>query len=228
MALNFGGNIFPPRQELINFDFLDVTRKTGYVTYYLAKGGSAGDYIWTTNSNVYSQRIKTMSGAVIDTGYVNTINITADLEFLVPNNLKGDLFINVPSAADPTGSVDCTRKITVGIYHYDGTTETQIGSDVNSGDMEDDVTAGDASSSFAYLKLPIASTKHFKKGEFLRVKIKFEAKNTSSTNTLTAVGHDPQNRTDRDETYGTGDGEVVFPSGRSTQLKMEVPFQIDL
>ena len=227
MALNQPFTTVPT--STTNVDFKDLLAKTGYITYYLANGGSSPDYIWTTNTSVYSQFRKTYSNNdTVSITYVDTIALTADLEFLVPQNLKGDLFINVPCVSRPDASGHVPfRRITVGIYHYDGSTETQIGSDINSGDLTGVEDGAFTAEDIAYLLLPIASATHFSKGEFLRVKITLACKNTSSRSTDSGIGHDPQNRDDINEHPTAGTRDKIFNDGFPTQLKMEVPFEVE-
>ena len=216
MSLNFGQQLFPPRKENILFDFADVARQTGYLTYYPATA-NGGALVVQTDPNYRSGLVETQDAS-------SPLNKTIDLKFLTSINLKGFAFFNIPIGIE-TDVMNTAHSFTatIDIFHYDGSTETQIDTQKTSHTYSYDNDAiggrGDANQ-VASFRVNISSVKHFKAGESLRVKIGL----TWTGNATGAIGHDPANRISKDANIGT---LPVFQTGETKQTWL-LPIPLDL
>ncbi len=220
MALNFGQGLFPPRKEfLINFDWIDVTTRTGYITFYPAKTNGA----WVV---VTSPTIKSDSASTKAASDDSPISVTIDLVFNQPVNLKGDIFFNVPIGVE-SDSTASTFKCIIDAYHYDGSTETQIGAQALSIQYrhESDATPPGSNEAVALLKVETGSTIHFKAGEIFRVKLQvFSGRNNPAFDF--GFAHDPTNAADFFPVSGSLGG-FLFSAGLTRQawiLPFKLPF----
>jgi hypothetical protein len=226
MGLNFGQNLFPPRGELlVNYDYSDISEGIGYNTYYgsLTTNGSA----LITPSKVYSESIHSQTRvASLETAFTKYEEFDFDITFNMPKNVKGKIIINVPIGVsnDDGATRDYYGRIDVDIYHYDGSTETQIGSTATGIEFKWEITDGNIGSSIASCMVD-ASLKHFKKGETLRFTIKayFKAQAVGYTCNV-GIGHDPTSRTDA-TLENTTDEAVI--SG-ATIMSFTVPYVLDI
>lgn len=247
MSLNFGQNLFPPRGEFnISYDYFDISNGTGYDIYYGAKGDD-GEYIITTRK-IPSEEIATViKDQLVATSFTKYFDIDFDLLFNLPKNIKGNLLVSVPmgmSATDVTDK-DFEFYCIVKAYHYDGSTETLLatGTSITSviSNLQTDV--GMYSARTHLLKLNISTTKHFKKGETLRITIEGWFKTTEAGAQIAhlIIGHDPAGRIftgsipEEPNIYGefglanevnTGSGGTI--QHLSTIMQFHVPFRLDI
>ena len=233
MSLNFGSNLFSGREALINFDFIDIADGTGYVAYYGALSND-GTYITTPNANTSSELIKTTVSKNWAVDFTEEFNIDFDITFQVPKNIKGDILVNVPSgiAAESASQTDVQWYIIAKAFHFDGTTETQLGATAQSRtysgvDLENDVAGSERTSHSALLKINQATIKHFSAGETLRITVEMWIKNFDTVISQAAIAHDPTNRADLKEQL-TGDLLQTIQTGEPTRLSIQVPFRLDI
>jgi hypothetical protein len=240
MSLNFGQSLFPPRGEpIISYDYFDISSGTGYDIYYgIRKNASA--YATTTNSSVGSTVIETNTGSGDAPNSTPTFFFEQDFDitFNLPRNIKGEIIINVPIGISNRdgASADFDVFTSVLVYHYDGSTETQIGSTATSESLKLRVQNGESESYVACLTVTAPLT-HFKKGETLRFTVKGnwtgQAANVASS---AAIGHDPLNRGQLD----LQTSEFAYPvfegpsatngnlTGHRSVMSFHVPFKIDV
>ena len=241
MSLRLGSNLFEGREPLINYDFIDIADGTGYVTYYGA-GANGGSYITTPNSNTQSEYIKTITeGQSVATTLTKYFDIDFDITFSTPKNIKGDILINVPigiAAASTTGE-DFSWQVKTSAYHYDGTTETQMGSEATSpiytiNNLQSDVELVARMSNNALLKISQTSVQHFKAGEILRITVEgwFRTDEGGATTADIGIAHDPSNRDDYDEEPDepatNSKRQQIIVTGQPTRLSIQVPFKLDI
>lgn len=235
MGLNFGQNLFPPRGEFsISYDFFDIADGTGYATYYGMMINN-GSYTTTPNANVGSEFIKTYVD--FDNVLAKEIDIDFDINFNTPKNIKGDIIVNVPIGVTTTSTtqVDATYQAVVKAYHYNGTTETQLGSTATSTlysvkNMESDITLKRQSSN-AVLKISVPKTTHFRAGEILRITVEGWFNRVSGSASQGGIAHDPTNRNDKieeNDAAGTDGRLQVFEDEDSKRLSINVPFKLDV
>lgn len=193
--------------QLINYDFADVARQTGYLSYYLTDNNSGAlslvPYIvyaelgnTITDSSVKNSTI--FSGA-----YIRNYSLT----FNTPQNIKGDLIINAPLSI--SGGLGSKQYFSGAIYHYNGIDETLLGS-VNGQDY------GFKTRSYndiQQLSINIPSVIHFKTGDQLR----FKTSIISSGAIQNYLFYDPGNRT-----FSTLSSQTI------TQYKVLIPIRIEI
>ena len=208
----------PSEQPTISFSYDDISEGTGVnlllgfqqkettnVTYALSK------------SAFYSTLIETsvnITGGMSDTP---VIDLDFDLgEFKLAQTISGTARIqqgiNIQGRAGETASFYVTYKI----IHYDGTTETILGTATSQ-----TVSIGSAINESHMVNIPIALTrKRFRKGDIVRVNIEVFATGVGAGNVGDAtIGHDPQNR----------DGPLIIPSVDDviSRLEIHLPFEIN-
>lgn len=228
MTLNFGNQLFPPRGErLANFDWVDISNGLGYEVYYgfLANSGETG----TTNSTVTkSEVIKTY--IELDGTPTKIIEKDFDITFNLPKLLKGKLITSIPIATwSNQPGMDVTMFTILKIYHYDGSTETLLGTDTSLSQVWTNVFQNGSSAGFSTTNINIART-HFKKGETLRITIEvWGSVGNAAGETYGGIAHDPASRNDLSE-IGTPGFRMFYDSVTNThsgtQLSFQVPFII--
>jgi len=229
--------MFPPRGDIsINYDYFDIADGTGYVVYKAFR--AQGELVFTSN-DVYSEIRHTNSMASISVSkstFTTIKEVDIDLNFEVPKNIKGELILVIPlGISRESGTTkDFFFKVTGTIYHYDGSTETQLATGDSTQYYAQSVGNDVPQSETSIMKFDLAS-KHFKAGETLRVNLILKAKtDESSANTCWGgFGHDPLGSTDKD--FRIAAGGAIFSAfdpqtitGVDTKLEAHVPFKIDL
>ena len=225
MTLNFGQSLFPRRGEIqATYDFFDITNLTGYQTFYAAVvNGSSDEFIFTTDNTFKSDRTHKTTGFVPVNGVdTKAIELDLDLEFLVPQNIKGDIYLNVPAGFKDSVGKNGVTFIIVSMFHFDGSTETQIGSTVQSADHDHNATQ---SASVFGLKVNAASSVHFAAGEKLRITVEMWM-NVSTADPISHAGFglDPA---DRDDFARESTDDTIFVAGETTRLSAHIPFKIE-
>ena len=199
------------QQVLANFDYVDIVSGTGFETFFgFASKDSTGVEYHLTSSTPRSQVIEYST-----TTFPDGINETKNYDlspFRTPRTIRGDAVITFSTFLN-IEHIDDTASITATIYHWDGTTATSIGT-------ASTVTwTLDTEESQTFV-IPLAQT-HFKPGEILRLSMtRLLTTGGNAAGKILLYGIDPQNR----------DGTQLKPASEdvTTQLKMEIPFRIDL
>lgn len=237
MPLNFG-NLFPPSPVFVNYDWVDIANGLGYETYY---GYNAGGTVGTSPRQIYSgirhyNGTKLVSPA-IDV-FVEALDVDFDITFNTPKNIKGDILLQLPfgvvCTSNSAGNKESWIRAISAAYHYDGATETIIS---GVGTSEAIYTVSHAAniivSHITTLKLNVATMKHFKKGETLRITIQVYIKHSqNAASYIGGVGCDPQNRSDVEIIMSSGskadDEWQVINTDEPTRLEIHVPFKLDI
>lgn len=222
--------LFANPKELINYDYYDVANGTGYQIFY---GASCNNTAYITSSTkINSESRKTMaSSANLSTTYAAIQNVNFDITFNTAKNIKGDIMVNVPIGIQNRDGGDAGFYMygVVRVYHYDGATETQLGSTATSKEVLGDiVNLARLSNNFCF-KITQATIKHFKAGETLRVNIITYFK-ASAINYACAYGfaHDPSGRYDKGEAVGSYSDAKIIDDTDTTTLSIHVPFVINI
>ena len=135
---------------------------------------------------------------------------------MLPAHVKGNLFVTITIEADGSGANAATNDTTIKIYHYDGTTETQLGSTATLPQLENPAsTAADQARHSA----TFAVDKVFKKGDILRVEV-ISTIASANANSTASHYHDGANR----DLSLTDQFEVSCRS----DLIVQTPFQLSL
>ncbi len=218
------------------YNYSDIAEGRGYVVYY---GASSETTTFVSPVTIYSgmtHRCGADVNVANDDDYDELIDIDFDIIFNMPQNIKGDILIQLPFGFQRTGAGDANNadyKATASVYHYDGTTETQLGSTATTEILNiTGMVQGDIESHISTIKVNQSSVQHFKKGETLRFTLKVYLKHASAgaLTFIGGVGCDPLNRTDDviALTSNSTQETQVIETNEPTRLEFHVPFVIDL
>lgn len=205
-------NFDVPSENIIStYNWTDIANGAGYATFY------GSDFLDSTETKVYSLITSTIEAytGITETAHNTDNTYNFDIAFNSPRTLKGDCFIGVPIRADGEGSSTIAITMNASLYHYDGSTETQIGGTITLA-----LTSGAGTANWAYLNgvFEPSSQVQFKIGEILRLKLNLV--NAASGN-VTSTGAFAHNPTNWDTTYASEAGY------RHMILKLDVPFKIE-
>ncbi len=206
-------SLFPPRGELINFDWRDIASGTGIIEFF----GSA----MTLSGTVVSRHLVE---EIIDCGVDENHGYTQDpeatltfdtVEFIIPRTVKGIAYVSIPlyisisSGQGADQSIDVTNIKLIQV-HVGGST-TDLTNEFDLETFTETATGGFKSNKFLVVFNSISSTV-IKKGEKIRLSMDVtgEAK--------TGILHNP---TDRDLTIN----DHTIPDSR---LSVHIPFALDI
>ena len=198
-------------QAIASYPFGDIEDGEGYVTYYLFQDwDDSGVNFNMGKSLVYSDPIYYGDST---SGYTKDFYSTT---FNLPRILSGTAMFNFCLALrGSSGTFSCTPSIK--LYHYDGTTSTQLGS-TWTGVSQNSSNSGSSANVYIWLaKIDVSTPKKFKKGDSLR--IEFTVTNSQSGDT--ELGLDPQNR----------DSPYITPStnaNHTTVFATFIPFKVSV
>lgn len=178
---------FPVPQEpaLVNYDFQDYISSTGWVQMYGFK--DEADAYKLLTFPVGSKSITTSFNGAGGSGLQGESNF--NYEFLIPQLVKGELYVTVSYFVVAGATQTATGYIKCRIIHYDGVTETEIGTQQTADTINEtaDTTVTSNRTTFTF-----DVNRFFKASETLRVEIEYWL--DSSTNTSIGIGHDGENR----------------------------------
>lgn len=190
-------------RAIASFDFFDLATGIGYKRSYCMDVD--GDF-------VLSQNI--LYGNIGFSNFTTSIDIDFDSSVaLKPFTIKGDFFINIPMTRvrDGTGGSSLmSYTVTVTIRHWDGSTETDLGTD--SATESSNMSANQVKHKVHAFKINI-NKRLFKVGDLLRISVIGTAE--SSEFGTTTLGHDPKSRTFTNFTD-------------SSAITIDTPFDTDL
>lgn len=204
--------------QVVSVSFIEYASGTGIIQFFAGDANStAADTAvgyFLTSATPYSDIGATPSG----------YNAALDLDFDVVLNratvIEGDCIISIPvMLGNNTGSTsDVTSTLTGELQHYDGSTETNLGTDTCV--VQRNVNNASLLHEVGTVKFTVART-HFKKGDTLRVTVKSSA---AGANKEVTIGHDPANRTDLFMVTALGDSAFAG----TTQLIANIPILVDI
>lgn len=206
LPVNFA---IPGEGAIASYSWQEVAAKTGYNTFYLAN----------FNDDLYGLTTNTILSKYASVVLNNTVEYDFDFLFNSQVTLEGNAYLALPIIfyKYAPGAVT-TIEIVATIYHYDGSTETSLGSSTET--ISSLQSIGDSSiTQYFTAKIPI-SQKNFKAGETLRVNIN----PGSASSGVAYLGCDPGNR--GEAFFNPGSGYVTITT--DVLSKVEVPFKIDL
>lgn len=182
LPLNFP---VPSEPSITSYDIDEIRDGVGYATYYLftTHDNSGTNYV-IDKEELYSED-NYLNG---DVGGTTTTWTFTSYPFLTPKNVKGDILTRAYTRHNAAGAA-ATLYVQIKVYHYDGTTETQLGSTWQSENM----TVAGLTNTYLNARINVATQKHFKIGDMIRVKV-LTTSSGATGGTQWEVGFDPQNR----------------------------------
>ena len=189
------------------FDHTDIDDGTNTVVYDGSNtvDNSATSY-FLTRQTMDSGEIKTFEPA-------DAIDVDFDVTFNVPKTVKGNVRINATIGTD---SVTVARQVylTATIYHFDGSTETSMGTVRTESFLSDSDTAVRSKRVNLVIPVTVAEGIHFEEGQILRLTIQVTPE---VGNGNFGFAHDPADRND-------GGASPIIEDDDSTTLKLHIPF----
>lgn len=192
---------------ITGFDFVDLATGTAYKTFY---GGRDSEDNYVAHPFAFHVDVPRLYNRTAGTVAPTTTELNFDILFNRSLLLDGRLWLVLPFlCVNNSGSGNTlTIQSDVKIYHFDGTTETELDSLTESSGAS--IASTENYIRHVTLGLDITSKK-FLKGEILRIEIIYSYDLTP--NFIASLCHDPLNRT-----IGTATGD--------TQLLIYVPFKL--
>lgn len=206
----------PSESVISSYDFTSLMDGAGYVTFYLCQyKDSTGTHYAMTNQLLYS--------TLIGKDYYNSSG-SDTLTFYSPafattRIIKGTINFNF-CAKGYLGSGGQTYIFEIKVYHYDGTTSTQIGSTWTSQTV--DLGSPAEVTNFNGF-VDVSNQKKFNIGDKIKMEVKITYTTTSGGNVV--FGLDPQNR---DIAVQAIDFYPSTDPNAFTQFKVNIPFKVDI
>ena len=226
-------SIIKPPRTVVSYDYINYSTGRYYGVFF---GINADFTSGVTRNKVYSGMIHHNSAnsptfVDQDTEY-EMFDIDFDIPFIKPRIVEGDIYLQVPHGLHnlTAQSTKVAIKLTGQIFHYDGTTETQLGSDAV-GEYVGSTSIG-LGGVFSFITTLIINVPRrlFKAGETLRVTLKQTGKRTDGAGgiaTAGGVGCDPNNRSDYtyvlDDLPGQNEVQVI-ETDQPTRMEIHIPF----
>lgn len=187
--------------KIVSFDFFEFASNTGYKRFY-GFNDSDGDYGLSTQT-LYSEDTETLVSTSFDQDL--------DMQFKKTLTVNGKAFVNATTFFYNSSGLSVTPAydLTINVIHYDGTTETNIGTKTVSWTGALTGSTGSLSNLHA-IQIDI-SKKSFSPSDTLRLNVIM----TEATNGQYYITHDPKDRT---VTHGTS-------SSTSSLLTFDIPFE---
>lgn len=206
----------PSESAIASYPYNDIIDGTGHVLFYLYRTEDTSGYEYRMST----QQIRSSSPPFKDTTTATTTLTFYSDPFNAPKNLKGVIkwtFCNseYKSANDGTGTLTWEIKV----YHYDGTTSTQIGSTWTSQAQSQENAGWNAETFSGYTT--VSSNVHFKIGHQIKMEVKY-TKTGAVGFDVAELGLSPFNR---DSTNANG----LQPSSdtdSTSQFLVWVPFRL--
>lgn len=197
----------PPLQ--INFDFADILSNAGWVTMY----GISDEADTKTLSR---QALESTDVESRKTGTSGNVEANFDFTFDIAQKVKGKLYVTITIEAEGFGSNTAQNDTTIEIFHYDGTTETTIGTQQSIAQLNNPV---DTAADQARTTLTFDVDRFFKKEDILRVEV-ISTVTSAHASSSAAFYHDGANR----------DLSLTDQHGIATNsnLIVLVPFELNL
>lgn len=193
---------------LTNYDFTDVVANVGYITFY----GISDE---ADSKKLVRQAIESTDVKSDIQGTTGNVESNFDYTFNISQLVKGDLYVTITILANDNGTGTCENDTTVEIFHYDGSTETSIGTQQSIAQL----SATGGAQEEARHTLTFDVNKRFNKGDILRVEV-ITTVTGNNSNDFASHYHDGANR----DFSLTDQHGVAAPSN----LIVLVPFDLDL
>ena len=207
--------LFPPlpNDAIASYDWQDIASGNGYINFYPVE--TEGGKMLTKTTSVFATSGKLYSN--VATG----IDEDFDVTFTIPTTINGKVLITLPmlfSKGDTTDAITPSSTITVYIRHWDGTTETDLGTDNVAASIVIGGAAYGSKQGMYSFALDITK-KHFAAGDTLRYTLTGTSV-AGGTGAAIWIYRDPADRT---ATYSYGVGGDLD----TTKTTIAIPVDID-
>ena len=200
----------PTETAIASYSYTDIADGTGIVEFYPTESSTATSTFvqrMVTSASHYSEN----NGTTTATG---SLNLDFDVTFNKSQTIGGKMYAQIPlSLKASSGTV--TISVSLTIIHYDGSTETTIGTAQTSRVLST-TTTSEFVNTMVNLTWNITD-KIFKKGDTLRVTLT----DTVSGNGTKTIGHSPIG-TQRTTAGTEFEGQV------NSRATLFVPFKLDI
>lgn len=215
---------FPPQtpSAIASYSFTDIASGTGVVNFLgaVTQNDTTKDYILNT-TELASNDIFVSGGATFagNTAWTEVINKDFDVVFNLPQTIKGTAYLSVGIGLEGGGGGGGLANLKVSgaqIIHYDGTTETVVGT----GSSETFIPLINSSKEGKNMLIPFTLTeKFFRAGDILRLSMIVFIRTTGSAGVVSyGFGADPTDR----------DFDTTLPADVSTKMTLAMPFRVDI
>ena len=205
-----------PPTATASYDYYDIASGIGIKNFYAALAMASGaitDYYLTTDATDYSART---SCKMIPAGAQYTTDDNYEVIFNLPKIIKGNVRVSILQGLAAGGAGQFIF-ILMKLYKVSGVNITQLGDEI----CTNPIVSTGSTTTFSRENVYFDVTRtHFKKGDILRLNIKVWASNPVAT----GYGADPAGRDD----VASVSGGIIATAGNSTQLKVGVPFVLDI
>lgn len=197
----------PNVSDNVTYDFTDIASGTGFIKYLgFGTEDSGGESKKLSNSVEYSE--EDGQQVTFSTGNGTKLNVDFDIEFQTTQVARGTAIATFGITI--TGSRQFTSDITVDIIHYDGSTETVIGTT----DLQPITYLGSSQQLDYVVSIDLTQTT-FKRGDILRLTVRDDVTITGGSSTSSIkIYHDPTN--------------TAVSGLQTSKLILDMPFRIDL
>ena len=205
---------------IASYDYFDIASGTGIKNFYAcqsyASGATTHTGFLTTDASIQSdpiaEKVNGGSGLLTSKNY--------DVAFNLPQIINGDIKITVSQGTYCSQADEQHAYVTMRLYKVSGGTPVQLGDEVTT------LTTLGATGISSEQKVVIITVPKttFKKDDILRLTVEGRGKAVSAGNKATGYGCDPASRDD----ILTASGAALITAGETTQLKVGVPFVVDV
>ena len=219
----------PSEAAIASFSFTDIAEGTGIVVFQGANSKEVTTSSYYLAQNILYSNNGFTAGNTAGTSFVKVLDLDFDIVFNMPQRIKGNVRANITFGAGLTNTAESGAdvKAIMKVVHYDGTTETIIGTANSPAATGSNMggQVGEIDYETFNIKAVVATSQHFKKGETLRIILELYGKRTGANEGTVRFLHDPKDRIDT-TTIPTGTSGGVRPL--TSQFQVNVPFILDL
>lgn len=208
---------------IASYDYFDIEENTGVIIFLgaLTEDNAVKTY-YLSRTSAYSSEVFTEGTG--SGGVEKVLDIDFDIAFALPKNVKGKLRVLIPVVVgdETTVSKNGTVYAVVKVRHWDGSSETEVASNTKS-KVTTDPGSLDTTQDVLNVEVDVATVKHFKKDETLRITVEIWAATQGGNNIRLALMHDPKDRLPVLYTAGADVADFI-----TSIMEVHVPFRLDL
>ena len=208
-------------EYVTTYDYFDIAEGTGIKNFYAGQSfasGAATQYFMTSDATVYSNKIAEKAEDATST-FAKYSDINYDIKFNLPKRIKGKARCSFSQGVNNASGTSMVQVRTY-LYHYDGTTETLMASGATLILLR---TSAGQESITNNIQYDLTTQTNFKAGDILRLNVELWGMGGAAGSAM-GYGVDPVDRDD----ISDASGAIVIASANTTQLKLQVPFVLNL
>ena len=199
--------------SVASYDWKDLTSGLGYRTFYASKTQSGSHVLITRAMDSSSADFYADDGAIAEQAEANLeMDLDFDIAINVPCILRGTAYVNLSHKVVNAAGAMMHRYFVVTVYHYDGSTETSLGSETT----KDCIATIDSRRELITISL---TSKKFAIGHILRLNVQLWASETVEANNTIFLYFDPNSLNTLTDPFERTIG---------TDLIFDCPFRIDI